>query len=464
MFCHKCGASLVDGAEFCTKCGTRIKNREETAPQSEPIYSQPAPEAYTAAPDKKPIIIVSVIAAAAVLVLLLAIIGIASTKHESKDQGDGYAPAYEDNYEIAEPYVETEPAEVQPAVTKPEVGKPVPDALNAAGDILVEGIPAVDLIGMSEDEVQSIVGGSWSYSGPGFLYEYGDDDWIIFYTDDSSKAVSVNGSANHFSLDGKSLYIRRSELTAKLGPNYETSDWEGDDVLEWQAGNNVIDFYFKSDSKMPYEVTLKRGENYSQAAEEDYPYGYEEDYSYSYIDPELVGRWRSYDGGTLEIKSNGDIAQTDFIFWTFNLSYSPYCQWSTDNGQITANSYFYADYVYEFSSPSEWSRYDTLKLSNDDNTREFKRMSEGKTDLYGQWIWNPDRWRGYSMELYSDGTGIIDELIVKYDLIWGIYEADGKNHLEYTVNDTMYFDYKVYGVSLEIFTEDGTRFYTKVGN
>ena len=393
----------------------------------------------------------------------MAIIGIASTKHESKDQGDGYAPAYEDNYEIAEPYVETEHAEVQPAVTKPEVGKPVPDALNAAGDILVEGIPAVDLIGISEDEVQSIVGGSWSYSGPGFLYEYGDDDWIIFYTDDSSKAVSVNGSANHFSLDGKSLYIRRSELTAKLGPNYETSDRDGDDVLEWQAGNNVIDFYFKSDSKMPYEVTLKRGENNSQAAEEDYPYGYEEDYSYSYIDPELVGRWRSYDGGALEIGSDGYLTSLDFRFWNYGVDNPTYCQWTTDNGQISATLYFESLHEYKFTGPQGRWDVDTLTLYGDyGNSLDYQRDSEGSTEIAGSWI--SEFGYGIGMDLYTDGTGKMNSLTRSYDMIWATYTEDGKNYLDYMVIDYGNLDYKVYGDSLEIFTEDGTRFYTKVGN
>ena len=51
MFCTVCGATLDDGAKFCTSCGTPIESKvaEEYAPQPEqPVYTQPEQPVYTA--------------------------------------------------------------------------------------------------------------------------------------------------------------------------------------------------------------------------------------------------------------------------------------------------------------------------------------------------------------------------------------------------------------------------------
>lgn len=53
MFCPKCGENLIDGAEFCKKCGAQIKKKEEPAPQQVPVYSRPtAAPAAAVAPNR----------------------------------------------------------------------------------------------------------------------------------------------------------------------------------------------------------------------------------------------------------------------------------------------------------------------------------------------------------------------------------------------------------------------------
>lgn len=454
MFCPKCGASLVDGAEFCQKCGAQIKKPAEVSePKPAEVYTEPTTNPVMLKPktDNTKRITISVIAASVAVVVLLSIIGVVSSKIAGKEEESGYSQTYEDTYE----------GDKNVGVTGgyDEIQEEL-DTVNAADNILVEGIPAVDLLGMSEEEVQNIVGGSWSYNGPGFLYEYGDNDWIIFYTDDSGTVISVNGSANHFSLDGKPLNIKESELTTLLGSNYEVSDWDGEVTLTWAVGNNSIVFTIASDSEMPYEVVLKRGENYSQAAEDNYPYGYEEDYN---IDPELVGRWRSYDGGTLEIGSNGYLTSLDFKFWSYGVDNPTYCKWTTDNGQISATLYFESLHEYKFTGPQGRWDVDTLTLYGDyGNSLDYQRDSEGSTDLAGSWI--SEFGYGIGMDLYADGSGKMNSLTRSYDMIWEAYTEDGKKYLDYMVIDYGNLDYKVYGDSLELFTDDGTRFYTKVGN
>ena len=72
MFCTVCGATLDDGAKFCTSCGTPIESKvaEEYAPQPEqPVYTQPEQPVYTA-PAAQP-------AALDKNALILAIVGLA---------------------------------------------------------------------------------------------------------------------------------------------------------------------------------------------------------------------------------------------------------------------------------------------------------------------------------------------------------------------------------------------------
>ena len=472
MFCPKCGANLVDGARFCPKCGAQLINNEQPAVQQEPIYSQPTVASAVEVPtksSKKPIIIISVIFAVIILVLLSVIIGLAVANNSSKKSNDGNLPPYEDAYreymeDGEEMESDTEPREE----TKPTATEPEPEA-SAQDVILVDGIPADTVIGMTESEVQNIVGNSWERYGVGMLYEYSDDDWIIYFVEDGI-VQAVNGTVNHYSLGGESLYLNESELPNILGSDYtDGTNMNGDDALTWTVGNNKIVFSFDYFSKIPYEVTIRQGDDYTHIIDGLSYYSYEDDGTYedssyySSIDPELVGRWRSYDGGTLEINSSGYLTQLDFNFWNYGKDNPTYCQWTTDNGQISATLLFETVYEYTFTGPKQYVNRDTLTLyGNYGGSLDYWRESDGSADLVGHW--KSEFGYGVGMDLYDDGTGKMNGIISSYDMTWSTYASDGKNYLDYTVYDYVNLDYKIYGDTLEIFTNSETRFYTKVGN
>lgn len=70
MFCPKCGASLVDGADFCQKCGAQVKKEEEPQPQA---YAQQEYVAAAAPKRSKAPIIIAVCAAVVVVIIIAAI-------------------------------------------------------------------------------------------------------------------------------------------------------------------------------------------------------------------------------------------------------------------------------------------------------------------------------------------------------------------------------------------------------
>ena len=93
MFCPKCGANLIDGAEFCQKCGAQIKKKEEPAPQQAPVYSQPtaAPAAVVAPNRSKTPIIIAVCAVVVVLIAaIVAVIAISALKGNDSQVSSGY--------------------------------------------------------------------------------------------------------------------------------------------------------------------------------------------------------------------------------------------------------------------------------------------------------------------------------------------------------------------------------------
>ena len=51
MFCHKCGAKAIDGAEFCQKCGSKIIKNEAENNMAADIPSNTIQEQGTSAVD-----------------------------------------------------------------------------------------------------------------------------------------------------------------------------------------------------------------------------------------------------------------------------------------------------------------------------------------------------------------------------------------------------------------------------
>lgn len=87
MFCPKCGAKLVDGAEFCSKCGVQLnKPSAVTEPKPAEVYTEPTTNPVMLKPktDNTKRITISVIAASVAVVVLLSIIGVVSSKIAGK--------------------------------------------------------------------------------------------------------------------------------------------------------------------------------------------------------------------------------------------------------------------------------------------------------------------------------------------------------------------------------------------
>lgn len=178
------------------------------------------------------------------------------------------------------------------------------------------------------------------------------------------------------------------------------------------------------------------------------------------IDPQLVGRWRSYDGGALEFDENGILLQCDFQYWsTWSLFKPSYAECYTDNGRVFCTSQRYYEYKYDIIPPSDNSEYEFLKL---DNTNYYKRV-EGTigSGLVGKWSAGNDGSLGYQFN--GDGTGI-STLFDDYPITWYNYNNGENNVLNVTLYDTTFFDYKVSGDVLTVFLNDESRIYTKIGN
>ena len=82
MFCPKCGANLIDGAEFCQKCGAQLKKKEEPTPEPEQVYV--GPMAAAAPKRSKAPIIIAVCVAVVVLIVTVAIAIPAISRHNTE--------------------------------------------------------------------------------------------------------------------------------------------------------------------------------------------------------------------------------------------------------------------------------------------------------------------------------------------------------------------------------------------
>lgn len=131
MFCQKCGAQAVDGAEFCQKCGTRLvpDNKAPTIPTPSPDVhapTQPYPQQRVGAsfparvspqpyvgpvfPQKKkskaPIIILGILGGIFGLLVLLFIIGLMIGSDETDSPQSSSASSTDVN--LSQSYVNEE--------------------------------------------------------------------------------------------------------------------------------------------------------------------------------------------------------------------------------------------------------------------------------------------------------------------------------------------------------------------
>ena len=138
-------------------------------------------------------------------------------------------------------------------------------------ELVIDGIPLSKLIGMTQSEVEAILGESDFYDGPGFEYDNPNDynDWIIYYT--TSDAVSgVSGSANHFSYNGQDLNLEPSELIRVLGPDNTKTVYANGEGYSWIFGDYEIEFGFsgyadENGKHLPYNVYITEAKQFNSS-------------------------------------------------------------------------------------------------------------------------------------------------------------------------------------------------------
>jgi len=331
--------------------------------------------------------------------------------------------------------------------------------------ILIEGIPVADIIGMSADGVIEIFGEPESYSEYSTI-EYGSSysERMCFNLSDENTVADFVANAEKFSFNDQSLSQDFDTIVSVLGESYENRSggrysfpvawtYDGCDIVfEFpiiETDECIMDIYvFPAASE---EDVLTDGWNEIYTGSE-VDYGYE---SAANLDPDLIGRWRSYDGGILEFDEYGNILNCDFNCWSIDDASPTYVYWTTNNGRVNCTAYFNMEYVYELVPPSESNEYEVLKIQGTEFYRVEGTNGEGVVGTWYHTYW--------SRQFNADKSGMING---RYPLTyWYTYQTEsGENILSYEIEDRTYFDYTVNGNMLTVFLSDSSRIYTKVGN
>lgn len=204
-----------------------------------------------------------------------------------------------------------------------------------------------------------------------------------------------------------------------------------------------------------YTETIKTDNDFDDY--EDDIFGYEgEDEVYAYylaLDEALCGRWRSADGGVIELSDTG-YAQTSLElrpWWAIGKSTA--LSWEASNGQLRLITSYAAEYDYEYY-PKDWkNEYNADHLRVGSLTLHRVNGNTGDS-MIG--VWDDNDMGGPYFTFNEDGTGAFAN--DKY-ITW---EADAeKVYIYYDLYST--FDYSVEGDILIIFFSDGSDIYTRVG-
>lgn len=204
-----------------------------------------------------------------------------------------------------------------------------------------------------------------------------------------------------------------------------------------------------------YTVTTETDNNFDDYEDEIFGYeGEDEDYVYYLaLDEALCGRWRSADGGAIELSDTG-YAQTslDLRPW-WAIGKSTALSWEALNGQLRFITSYAAEYDYEYY-PKDWKNEynaDHLRVG----TLTLHRVNGNTGDsMIG--VWDDNDIGGPYFTFNEDGTGAFAN--DKY-ITW---EADAeKVYIYYDLYST--FDYSMEGDILTIFFSDGSDIYTRVG-
>lgn len=219
------------------------------------------------------------------------------------------------------------------------------------------------------------------------------------------------------------------------------------------------------DNQATGATTMQGMQSFDDNDPDDGMTGYDqiaEDYygQYQNFDSSLVGRWRSYDGGTLEFSDSGIIASCDFQCWSLKAQKPDIVYWEASNGRVSCSAYFYYDVKYKVWTQFKGEKDEREMINIGGGDSDYKRVSGiYGGGIVGKWvsIWG----EVWSYQFDEDGTGMWNG---RYPFSWYTYTTDDGNRLNYSLLDSTYFDYSVTGNMLTVFLSDSSRVYTKVGD
>ncbi|MCX4338340.1 MAG: PsbP-related protein [Lachnospiraceae bacterium] len=326
---------------------------------------------------------------------------------------------------------------------------------SAADQLVYNGIPVDTIMEMKAEDLIAAFGEADEYSDENFVQILSEDGerLVAMANFDSAGYVSYfAGDPEKFELNGQDLNHDYDKLVKIFGrePDYE----ETFDLLE-------VRWFFDG-----YSILLGLDEDGLPGKTEiwkDNAMDYEG--SQAELDPELMGRWRAYDGNALILNDNGTVSEV-FSFWNSRNRKPDSVAWEASNGRLILTAIYNTEYKYALGEGkrringedvvTDELNLDRSRIPEASEYGYYYREKTGSTDLTGTWIHNDSKGLGGNIEFYADGTGMIGD----NPLTW---YADESN-LYYTAEQKAAFDYTVSGDVLTIFFSDGSRMYTKIGN
>lgn len=324
-----------------------------------------------------------------------------------------------------------------------------------ADKLLYNGIPVDTIMEMKAEDVIAAFGEADEYSDENFVQILSEDGerLVAMANFDSTGYVSYfAGDPEKFELNGESLNQDYDKLVKIFGR--EPDSEETFDLLEarWFFDGYSILLGLDEDG-LPGKTEIWK-DNAMDSEDNQVE-----------LDPELMGRWRSYDGNALTLNDNGTVSDV-FSFWN-SLNRNPdSVTWEASNGRLILTAIYNTEYKYALGEGrrringedvvTDELNLDRSRIPEVGEYGYYYREKTGSTDLTGTWIHNDSKGLGGNIEFYADGTGMIGD----NPLTW---YADESN-LYYTAEQKAAFDYTVSGDALTIFFSDGSKIYTRVGN
>lgn len=446
MFCHKCGAQIAEGAAFCHKCGAKViantpVEQPAAVPHSDPAQQSPPASMNDSEKKKSKLTIIPIVAACAIILIVLVIVG-------SKG-GSSNSDSPSSNGIDVDPNKMSNESELFDATAD----------LSITDEVLYNGIPVSQLLGLTPDEVIDVLGNP-SYKNDASL-DYTGIEFVLY--GDNNTVGEIHGDPQFFTMNDQTLDKGYEEIIQMLGE----ADYESDSKYSvglWYDTNNYQMYIFveeEEDCANQIDFLLPTGDDdYSGDYDYDYDYDYDFDYA-SVLDLSLVGRWRAYDGGYVEFDGGGGATVSLGLTPYGNLRKPDFVTWEASNGRIFLTSHFSEVSTYEIKDDASKQ---TLSLPNTTFLLRNGYRTEFSSSLVGTW---KEENTFSELVLLPDGTGISRMLTsfssLSMDRVPISWSADDTSlRVDWTLQTV--YDYSVYGDMLTIFFSNGSNVYQRVGN